>query len=89
MNNNTICSSLRAQIVLRGVVALRGGVDNEVPQLHTTLSEPIDYICSSGGADNKVPQLHTTEVLALRLYLVIYCIKMQRLNRKSEGNLTS
>ena len=43
---------LRAQIVLRGMVALRyqhhqpfiaGGVDNKVPQLHATHSEPLDY----------------------------------------------
>ena len=34
--------SLRAQTALRGVVALRYGVDNEVPQLHATLSEPLD-----------------------------------------------
>ena len=39
--------SQRAQTVLLGVVALRyqhhGGVDNEVPQLHATMSEPLDY----------------------------------------------
>ena len=35
--------SLRAQTALRGVVVLRGGVDNEVPQLHSTLFESLDY----------------------------------------------
>ena len=36
--------SLRAQTVLRGVVApCYQHLDNEVPQLHVTLSEPLDY----------------------------------------------
>ena len=35
--------------MLRGVVAscyqhLVGGVDNKMPQLHTTQSEPLDYV---------------------------------------------
>ena len=36
--------SLRAQTALRGVVALHycGSVDNDMPQLHTMLSEPLD-----------------------------------------------
>ena len=39
--------SLRAQAVLSGVVApcyQHGGVDNKVPQLHTTQSECLEYI---------------------------------------------
>ena len=35
--------SLKAQTVLRGVVApCYGDVDNKVPQLHATQSEPLD-----------------------------------------------
>ena len=35
--------NLKAQTVLRGVVVpCYGGVDNKVPQLHTTQSEPLD-----------------------------------------------
>ena len=48
IHNTWLCSP-RAQKTLRGVVALRyqhhdnyGGVDKEVPQLHATLSEPLD-----------------------------------------------
>ena len=42
---NNCFASLTAQAVLHGVVAFRyrGGVDNEMPQLHTALSEPLDY----------------------------------------------
>ena len=37
------------------------GFDNKVPQLHTTLSEPLDYTLCGDCVDNKVPQLHETE----------------------------
>ena len=37
-------TSPRAQTVLRGVMALCYGVDNKVPQLHATQSEPLKLI---------------------------------------------
>ena len=44
---NSTSGSLKAQTVLRGVVAScyqhYDDVDNKVPQLHTTQSEPLDY----------------------------------------------
>ena len=45
--NTYITSAWMAQTGLRGVVALcyrhNHGVNNKVPQLHATLSEPLDY----------------------------------------------
>ena len=37
---NVKAHSLRAQTLLLGLVAPCGGVDNKVPQLHVTYSEP-------------------------------------------------
>ena len=40
-----VVGSQKAQTALVGVVVLRyRGVDNEVPQLHATLSEPLDKV---------------------------------------------
>ena len=37
------CASLKAQTVLRGVLAPCYGVDNKVPQLYSAQSVPLDY----------------------------------------------